>query len=123
MAKNNYVCDCKATNEELVKEVLGTMPSNVTFGALADFYKIIANDTRCKILYILSYHEMCVCDIANVLSMTKSAVSHQLNKMKEAGVVKSRRDGKGIYYSLDDQHIAGIFAITLEHINHKSQEA
>ncbi len=119
MTANNFHCDCNAVNTELVSEVLKSMPEDGTFQKLADFYKIIGNDTRCKIIYALSINEMCVCDLANVLSMTKSSISHQLSKMREAGVVKCRRDGKEVYYSLDDQHIAGIFAISLAHINHK----
>ena len=65
---------------------------------------------------------MCVCDLCNVLSMSKSSVSHQLAKMKESGVVKSRREGKEVYYSLDDDHVSEIFATTLDHINHKKGE-
>lgn len=95
------------------------MPEDATFQRLAEFYKIIGNDTRCKLIYSLSINEMCVCDLANVLSMTKSSISHQLSRMREAGVVKCRREGKEVYYSLDDQHIAGIFAISLAHVNHK----
>ena len=66
----------------------------------------------------LSMNEMCVGDLANVLSMTKSSISHQLSKMKDAGVVKCRRNGKEIYYSLDDEHVAEIFELTVEHIGH-----
>lgn len=95
------------------------MPEDATFQRLAEFYKIIGNDTRCKLIYSLSINELCVCDLANVLSMTKSSISHQLSRMREAGVVKCRREGKEVYYSLDDQHIAGIFAISLAHVNHK----
>ena len=119
MTSNNYRCDCNALNEELVSRTLKAMPENKIFEALASFYKIIGNDTRCKIIYALSLNEMCVCDLSNVLSMTKSSVSHQLSKMRESGVVKCRRDGKEVYYSLDDEHISSIFAITLAHINHK----
>ena len=119
MSNNSYICDCNAVHKELVDNVLKAMPEDEVFVKLADFYKIIGNDTRCKIIYALSVNEMCVCDLANVLSMTKSSISHQLSKMKDAGVVKCRRDGKEIYYTLDDEHIAGIFEISLTHINHK----
>jgi len=119
MATNNFHCDCNAVNEKLVSEILKTMPDNSVFEALGNFYKMIGNDTRCKIIYSLSISEMCVCDLSNVLSMTKSSISHQLSKMREAGVVKSRREGKEVYYSLDDEHISSIFAISLTHINHK----
>ncbi len=119
MTANNFHCDCNAVNTALVGEVLSSMPEEGVFQKLADFYKIIGNDTRCKLIYALSINEMCVCDLANVLSMTKSSISHQLSNMRGAGVVKCRRDGKEVYYSLDDQHIASIFAISLAHINHK----
>ncbi len=119
MSNNNFICDCNAVHQELVESVLKAMPEDEVFLKLADFYKIIGNDTRCKLIYALSINEMCVCDLANVLSMTKSSISHQLSKMKDAGVVKCRRDGKEVYYALDDEHISGIFAITLAHINHK----
>ena len=119
MTANLFHCDCNAVNTELVREVLSAMPEDTIFSALADFYRIIGNDTRCKILYSLSLKEMCVCDLANVLSMTKSSISHQLRYMRESGVVKCRREGKEVYYSLDDEHISGIFAISLTHIEHK----
>ncbi len=119
MTANLYHCDCNAINTELVEEIASSMPEQGVFSSVADFFKIMGNDTRCKILYSLSVREMCVCDLANILSMTKSSVSHQLSKMREAGVVKCRRDGKEVYYSLDDEHISSVFAISLAHINHK----
>ena len=119
MTANLYHCDCNAINTELVEEIASSMPEQSIFASVADFFKIMGNDTRCKILYSLSVREMCVCDLANILSMTKSSVSHQLSKMREAGVVKCRRDGKEVYYSLDDEHISSVFAISLAHINHK----
>lgn len=119
MTANLYHCDCNAINTEIVEEIASSMPEQSVFASVADFFKIMGNDTRCKILYSLSVREMCVCDLANILSMTKSSVSHQLSKMREAGVVKCRRDGKEVYYSLDDEHISSVFAISLAHINHK----
>ena len=119
MTANNFHCDCNAVNEELVKSTLKALPSENTIQKLANLYKIMGNDTRCKILYSLSVNEMCVCDLSNVLSMTKSSVSHQLSKMREAGVVKCRREGKEVYYSLDDEHISVLFEISLAHIHHK----
>ena len=119
MTANNFHCDCNAVNEKLVKKVLNVLPDDNTIAKLSNLYKIMGNDTRCKILYSLSINEMCVCDLSNVLSMTKSSVSHQLSKMREAGVVKCRRDGKEVYYSLDDEHISSLFAISLAHISHK----
>lgn len=119
MTTNLYHCDCNAVNTEVVKEITSAMPADSVFTHLADFFKIMGNDTRCKILYSLSLREMCVCDLANILSMTKSSISHQLSYMREAGVVKCRREGKEVYYSLDDEHISSVFAISLTHIAHK----
>lgn len=122
MAKNEFICDCKPINEELVKETIGKMLSDKLYEEVAEFFKIVGDATRCKIVSALSNSEMCVGDIANVLSMTKSSISHQLSKMKEAGVVKSRKNGKEVYYSLDDDHVSEIFKLTVEHMNHTHNE-
>ena len=94
------------------------MLSADVYDRVAGFFKIVGDPTRCKIISILMQNEMCVGDISNVLSMTKSSISHQLSKMKEYGVVKCRKEGKEVYYSLDDNHVAEIFEITVEHIAH-----
>lgn len=122
MTANNFHCDCNAVNEELVTKTLKAMPDESVFTKTAEFYKIIGNSTRCKIIFALSMNEMCVCDLSNVLSMTKSSVSHQLSGMKAAGVVKCRKEGKEVYYSLDDEHIISIFSVTLTHLSHKAKE-
>ena len=75
-----------------------------------------------KILFALDSNEMCVCDIANVLSMTKSSVSHQLNILRTNNIVKCRKEGKEVYYTLDDEHIREIFEVALSHILHKTEE-
>lgn len=118
MPKNEYICDCKPINERLVEETKGKMLSDASYDKIAEFFKIVGDTTRCKIVTALSNSEMCVGDIANVLSMSKSSISHQLTKMKTAGVVKSRKSGKEVYYSLDDEHVAEIFALTVEHMEH-----
>lgn len=79
----------------------------------------MGDSTRCRLLFALLQNEMCVCDLANVMSMTKSSISHQLSKLKEAGIIKSRRSGKTIYYSLDDDHVSEIFEVGLQHVKHK----
>lgn len=86
---------------------------------LADLYKVFGDPTRIRILYVLSRQEMCVQDIADTLSMTQSAISHQLRVLKQNFLVKNRRDGKTIYYSLDDDHVAMIMAQGLEHVGHR----
>lgn len=122
MPRNEFTCDCNAVNSELVENAIKGMPAQSTFDSLACFYKILGDSTRCKIIFALLQSEMCVCDLANVLSMTKSAVSHQLGKMRNSGVVRCRREGKEVYYSLDDEHIAEIFTVTVEHISHRKGE-
>lgn len=122
MPKNEFICDCHPIDEDLVLKTKEIMPNNDTLKKLADFFSIIGDNTRCKILFALKENSMCVCDLANVLSMTKSSISHQLNKMKEACVVKCERNGKQVFYSLDDNHVFEIFDISLKHINHKYKE-
>ncbi len=119
MSKNEFICDCHPIDSELVEKTKTAMPNDNVFTSLAEFYKIIGDKTRCKILFALRQNEMCVCDLANVLSMTKSSISHQLNKMKTAGVVKCEKQGKQVFYSLDDNHVFEIFNLSITHIMHK----
>ncbi len=121
MPKNEFICDCNMIHEEMVNDTLSKMPENDVLGKLADFFKIMGDTTRCKLLFALLQNEMCVCDLANVLSMTKSSVSHQLSKMREVGLVRCRKSGKTVYYSLDDSHISEIFEVGLEHIHHRQE--
>ncbi len=122
MPKNEFICDCHPIDEELVLKTKAAMPENKTFQTIATFFRIIGDNTRCKILFVLKQTPMCVCDLANVLSMTKSSISHQLNKLKSAGVVKCERLGKQVFYSLDDDHVFEIFDISMQHIHHKAKE-
>lgn len=122
MAKNEYQCDCGMLHHRVVAEIQQRMPSQQALEGVAEFYKIMGDPTRCKLIFALSQQEMCVCDLANLLSMTKSAVSHQLGKMRASRIVRCRREGKSVFYSLDDDHVAQIFATTLEHIHHREQE-
>ena len=121
MPKNEFICDCTAVNEALVAQTLAAMPEEALLRRVAAFYSILGDPTRCKLLFALLDRELCVCDLANVLSMTKSSISHQLAKLRTAGVVKCRRSGKSVYYSLDDDHVHDIFHITMTHIGHKKE--
>lgn len=118
MARNEYLCDCSAVNPELVQDVLNEIPKDSTFLHMSNLYKIMGDQTRCKIIFSLLKHELCVCDLANVLSMSKSAISHQLKKMRESKILKARRVGKQIYYSIDDEHISSMFENTMTHVKH-----
>ena len=110
-------CEMLHHHDEVVKMVSGEMPKEEDLYDLADFFKVFADTTRIKILYVLLKKEMCVCDIAQTLEMTQSAISHQLRVLKQMDLVKNRRDGKTIYYSLADNHIVSILNQGMEHIN------
>lgn len=91
MSKNEFVCDCNIIHQDVVSEVSGLMAEENTFNKLAEFFKILGDTTRIKILYALDKNEMCVCDIANVLNMSKSSISHQLGTLRRCGIVKCRK--------------------------------
>jgi ArsR family transcriptional regulator len=112
-------CDSTIIHEEIVKKVKSNMPKEESLYDLAELFKVFGDTTRIKILYALFEEEMCVCDIAALLGMTQSAISHQLRVLKSAGLVKYRKEGKVAYYSLDDNHIENIFNQGFNHINHK----
>lgn len=112
-------CDCKAKNENLIQKVKDQLPDFNTIMELSDFLKVMADSTRLQLLMSLQQSEMCVSDLANVLNMTKSAVSHQLKALRLSKLVKSRKDGKTVYYSLDDEHIEEILAMSINHIQEK----
>lgn len=118
----NNNCDCKIINEELVRRTLKDKPDEAEFVNLSLLFKIMGDQTRLKIIWTLDKSEMCVSDITNVLDMTKSSVSHQLATLRDAGIVTSRREGKEVYYSLDDEHIRKLYEIGLGHIDHKMEE-
>ena len=122
MPKNRFLCDCLPVDIELVTSIKSNMAEEDAVLALSDLFSVIGDSTRCKILFALRQNPMCVCDLANVLSMTKSSISHQLNKMKTTGLVKCSRSGKHIFYSLDDKHIFDILDTAINHISHKAQE-
>jgi ArsR family transcriptional regulator len=122
MPKNKFICDCHPINKELVIKTKKAMPENKFLKDIAAFFNIIGDETRCKILFALKENSMCVCDLANTLSMTKSSISHQLSKLKTNGVVKSQKIGKQVFYSLDDNHVFELFDISLKHVKHKSTE-
>jgi len=112
-------CDCDVIHEETVNEVRAKMPQEETLYDLAELFKVFGDSTRIKILWALNEAEMCVCDLAFLLNMTQSAISHQLRVLKQARLVKSRKDGKVVYYSLDDDHVKGIIDQGLVHLNEK----
>lgn len=109
-------CDCNTIHEEVVAEVKSKMADDEIVMDLADTFKVFSDFTRLKILIALLNHEMCVCDISALLGMTKSAVSHQLRVLKQSNLVKNRRDGKVVYYSIADEHVETIINNGMEHV-------
>ena len=110
-------CDCIHVHEDIVEKVEEKMPQDEQLADLAEFFRIFGDATRIRILYVLMCSEMCVCDIATLLGMTQSAISHQLRVLKQARLVRSRRDGKNTFYSLDDEHVERIIEQVLIHVN------
>jgi ArsR family transcriptional regulator len=111
------LCDCEVIHVEVVKRVGKAMPKEEDFYDLADLYKMFSDSTRVRILWALSREKMCVCDIAVLLNMTKSAISHQLKSLRLANLVKYNKQGKVVYYSLADSHVKDIFEKGFEHIH------
>lgn len=110
-------CNCSIIHQDRIDYAKERLPQEETLYDLAELFKVFGDTTRIKIICALYESEMCVCDIAALLNMTQSAVSHQLRTLKNARLVKFRREGKVVYYALDDEHIMRIFNEGLSHIN------
>ncbi len=109
-------CDSVCVHEDLLQKVTAQMPQEEALYDLAELFKVFGDSTRIRILFVLFEAEVCVCDLAEALQMTQSAVSHQLKILKQAKLVKNRRAGKSIFYSLADDHVRAIIGQGLEHI-------
>ena len=114
---NVECCDFIHAHEDIVEKVRQVMPGEDTLYDLTELFRIFGDSTRVRILYVLFESEMCVCDIAQLLGMTQSAISHQLRALKSARLVKSRREGKTVFYSLADDHVKAIINQGLEHVS------
>lgn len=112
----NEVCETQHVHKKTVGAVKNAMPDEDTIYDLAELFKVFGDSTRTKIISALFEAELCVCDICAVLSMTKSAVSHQLRILRQTNIVKARRVGKEVFYSLDDDHIYQIYQMALKHL-------
>ena len=113
---NVECCELMCAHEEIVEKVQKEMPDEDTLYDLTELFRIFGDSTRIRILYVLFEAEMCVCDIAALLGMTQSAISHQLRALKNAKLVTSRLEGKTVFYSLADDHVKTIIDQGLEHI-------
>ncbi len=109
-------CEKQEVHEDLLRIVNETMPEETELYDLAELFKVFGDSTRIRILFVLFEAEVCVCDLAAVLNMTQSAISHQLRILKQNKLVKSRREGKSIFYSLADEHVRTVIAQGREHI-------
>ncbi len=109
-------CESQELHQELLKLVSDTLPEEERLLDLAELFKVFGDSTRIRILFVLFEAEVCVCDLAAALNMTQSAVSHQLGILKRNKLVKSRRDGKSVFYSLADEHVRTIIGQGMEHI-------
>lgn len=113
---HDEVCEVSVIHHETISHVRETMHDEELVLDAAELFKVFGDSTRAKIICALAVAEMCVCDIAALLNMTSSAISHQLRILKHARIVRSRRDGKVIYYSLDDGHIKQLFDTAIDHL-------
>ena len=116
MQDKDLMCQSYHVHDEVCEQVSVDMPDENALYDVAELFKIFGDSTRIRILSALTQAEMCVCDIGEVLNMTKSAVSHQLRILRQAKLVKNRRSGKEIFYSLADDHVLSIIKLALEHI-------
>lgn len=114
--KESECCESFEVHENLLKIVNETMPEETKLYDLAELFKVFGDSTRIRILFVLFEAEVCVCDLAQVLNMTQSAISHQLRILKQNKLVKSRREGKSVFYSLADEHVRTIIAQGCEHV-------
>lgn len=120
--KNNVpLCESNCIHEDVVNRVRENLPNDDLLIEASDFFKVLGDKTRIKILLALLDSEMCVCDIACLLDMSQSAISHQLRVLKNSNLVKNRKDGKVVYYSLDDEHVKEIIGQGIVHIRHKNR--
>lgn len=116
MGKSMMTCDCKVIHEDVVKMYKKGFSKSKTIISLSKLFHILSDNTRISILSMLDENEVCVCDIANVLDMTKSAVSHQLRVLRNANLIKFRKQGKEVFYTFSDDHIKTIIGQAIEHI-------
>lgn len=114
--KTDDVCQCAQVHTDAVEKVIALMPQEQVLIGASELFKVFGDFTRTRILSALFLSELCVCDIAKVLNMSKSAVSHQLRVLRNTRVVKMRKSGKEVYYSLDDEHIHKIYKMAIEHL-------
>lgn len=117
MNTKELLCDENCIHQDQIEESKRNIPDDDTLITISDLFKVLGDMTRVKILSALLENELCVCDLSEIVGMGQSAVSHQLRVLRASKVVKFRRDGKSIFYSVDDDHIRTLFEIAFKHIN------
>ncbi len=110
------VCEVSVIHEDVLVRVRAKMPDETPVYEVSELFKVFGDSTRARIICALNVEEMCVCDLAALLGMSQSAISHQLRLLKVSRIVKSRKQGRVVYYSLDDAHIGQIFAMAFDHV-------
>lgn len=117
MAINDVnTCDCEVIHEDVIKQVKEELLDEDILIDVSDFFKVLGDSTRSRIMHVLDKREMCVCDLAVLLNMTKSAISHQLKVLRDAKLVNFRKEGKMVYYFLADSHVKDVFEKAIEHV-------
>jgi len=119
--ENEAQCSCTVVHDDKVRAVREASPSPDSLAAVSELFKVFSDPTRLSIISALSETELCVCDLQAILGASQSAVSHQLASLRAARLVKFRRDGKTVYYSLDDSHVRAILLVGLDHVNERGQ--
>ncbi len=112
------VCQCRETHPEAISKAVEVLPAEDTVRNLAELFKNLGDPTRVRILFALSAGELCVCDLAEILQMSQSAISHQLRLLRAARIVRYRKLGKNVFYTLDDDHVVLLFEQGLAHVSH-----
>ncbi len=112
------MCEVKCVDRIKVKNTLDSMPEKDTIAGMADIFKALSDPSRLKIVLALLQCELCVCDIAAVCGQTDSAVSHQLRLLRTLKIVKNRREGKSVFYTIDDSHVSALITMSLKHVRH-----
>lgn len=114
--QNTEICQVKCNNDEIVSKIKNQMPPSDQLRDLANLFKVLGDHTRIRILNALHASELCVCDLVDILEMNQSAISHQLRVLRTSKIVKYRKDGKNVYYSLDDKHVSALMEQGLDHV-------
>lgn len=117
---SDLVCDDRVVHVQAVRAARGTLPAGPTLAGLADVFATLGDPTRLRIVAALAHRELCVCDLAATVGQTESAVSHQLRNLRALGLVRSRREGRLVYYALDDDHVSALYGRALDHVAHRT---